>query len=51
MGLMFVITGLLVTGVALIAWLTPAVRDVEALIPDHDAGGRAATATAEAAAP
>lgn len=36
MGLMFVIAGLLVTLVAVVGYLTPAVRNVETIIPDHE---------------
>jgi MFS family permease len=37
MALMFVLTGLIGVGVALIGFASPLVRNVETLIPDHDA--------------
>jgi len=37
MGLLFVITGILGAGVALGGYLVPSVRQVESLLPDHDA--------------
>jgi MFS family permease len=36
MGLMFVIAGLLVSLVAVVGYLTPAIRNVETIIPDHE---------------
>ena len=37
MGLMFVISGILGIGVGLGGYLFPAVRNVERILPDHDA--------------
>ena len=43
MALQFVWCGLLVTLTALLACLIPAIRNVERILPDHDAGGEAET--------
>ena len=45
MGLMFVIVGLLGVVVSLIGYTVPAIRDAEALLPDHEVEQAAAPAT------